>query len=95
MNELMPRIPFDCARMDLNSLCLAGLWWGFDDAIGLSILRSAKPQLRYVALNIAMLAAVFWPLLTFVQHWQANPVAIGTQSAFSSGDCRDCPTAKP
>ena len=61
--------------------CVVGLMC----AIGLSILRSAKPQLRYVVLNIAMLAAVFWPLLTFVQHWQANPVAIGTQSAFSSG----------
>lgn len=61
--------------------CVVGLMC----AIGLSILRSAKPQLRYVVLNIAMLAAVFWLLLTFVQHWQANPVAIGTQSAFSSG----------
>ena len=86
MNELLASHPLLTA---LGWTLIHFVWQacvvGFVSAICLVILRSAKPQLRYAVLNIAMLGAVFWPLQTFVQHWQANSVTIGTQSAFSTG----------
>ena len=73
MNELLASHPLLTA---LGWTLIHFVWQacvvGFVSAICLVILRSAKPQLRYAVLNIAMLGAVFWPLQTFVQHWKAN-----------------------